>query len=78
MRTAVKLTPRFKMYSKGDSRSLTTISLRPPVFSGSGNDACTSQNVPPRSAQIRMDRSGTVLAAIAAVIVNVDGRRDGL
>ena len=55
-----------------DSRSLTTISLRSaPAFSGSGNDACTSQNVPPRSAQILMDRSGTVLAAI--VVIDLEG-----
>ncbi len=63
---------RGKDKDKG-SRSLTTISLRSPAFSGSENDACTSQKVPPRSAQILMDRSGTVLVAI--VLIDLEGRR---
>lgn len=41
-------------------RSFTTISFVCPGFSGSGYEACTSQNVPPRSAQMRIDLSGMV------------------
>lgn len=53
-------------------RSFTTISLRSSGFSGSGNEACTSQKVPPLSAHILIDLSGIV------GIVTVQCRSKGL